>query len=845
MKLKLLVCVALHLTLTATSAIAVDCYVRTDGSDISEICSGMGDAGVSLSPDCAFRTVGHAASQAACSAPGTKIRVHGASAGSWYAERVSLNHSGTSANPIVVEGYGPTKPHIGVNVIYANFEGWTFVPGDNTWYVSYSEGNPSAAYVLTSIPYEHDRVGLINYARYNDLKAPATGFRVPDKDYYIGPGIHYDAATSRLYIRLDPTPQVTSYEQQYSNLGFTENSAPSNFQILIAYPESNSLDYSIKVAASNITIRNLIIEPAHRTVQIACPADVPAPAQFVRLESNTIWSGNDGAIKGTCASQDITIKENRVQHDIPYWVSWGDCKNGTINDPNHPEPEGPCYEEMRFTMIQPSLDLNSPAKRWTIERNYISGGHDGYGSGGGEAAGTPDDKIEIMYNVFEGIADDPFELEEPGVRRHDIYGNLILNSLNCLAVGQDTTDTSYGPFYFHSNTCVLLREPYVNRCPAPGPPCTCDSSNCQAGSPWNGGREYGHQYAFKIARPTGGAVSSGLHVYNNTIVMTDSHPEQGMGVLAQDASNAMTGSEIFNNMFIKMNQRVGQGGGNWSYHTDPSVLNFNLYWKIHNDNAALLDNDNTVTTVCTDLNVECNGLGNVDYIGTNPMISEVEGFGCFADPATCDGVDRSDATLWKIKAGSEYWTPAMFIPKTSSTACGAGRPPETLTLGFPYMPAMEGIPYDSTDVGAIPCGVSASNWNVFPFSEVWKSSALASGVPPDGLITQPTNQTICKGSSITFCASKTDPDGAPPYSYMWDIPAMQMPGCPIPPPTLCPGNITFPNEGTCSYIFRVTDRWGLTDPTPQSRTITVQTCGGGPGGGQCSDCTRCLCYQEQ
>jgi hypothetical protein len=678
--------------------------------------------------------------------------------------------------------------------------------------------------VLTSQPYEHERVGLVKYSGYPDLKATANGYWQSNGDYYIGPGVFYNASQSRLYVRLKATPQVTAYEQNYLDLGFTNDDDPRNYQILVSYPETGP-DYSILTSANYLTFKNLVIEPAHRSVQIGCPTS-GGPAKFIRFENNTIWSGNDGAVIGTCASEDVTLTQNRIQADIPYWVSWGDCKNSS---------DGPCFNEWRFSLIQPSASSSQAAKRWVIERNYISGGHDGYGTGGGETGSDPNNRMEIKYNVFEGIADDPFEIENAGVRRHDIYGNLIINSLNCLAVGQMTSDSSYGPFFFHSNTCVLLREPYVNRCPSPGEGCAC--TTCQGGT-WNGGREYGHEYAFKLDTPTG-ATSASLHVYNNTIVLTDSHPDKGMMVLGLDSKDPMVGGEIFNNIFIKMNQRVGQA----SYHSDPNVVDWNLYWKIHNDSGPLLDDDNTVSDRCTQGGQECHGLGNTDYVGTNPLLSSLEGFGCFADTNSCDGVDRADSTLWKIKAGSEYWTPAMFIPKPTSSVCNAGR--GTIPAGFPSNSAVPGIPFDSGDIGAIPCGVSGANWDIYPFNQIWKSSSLASGAAPDAVMDSPAySQTVCAGQAVYFCGSKTDSDGAPPFTYLWDFDGSA--SCPADRAEICPGNITFPSSGvTCSVTFRATDRWGLTDATPTTRSVTVQNCGGGGGGGGCGNCNLCICQQEQ
>jgi len=793
--------------------------------------------------------------ESTCIAAGSNIRIRGDADGSWYeSERLTFSESGTSASPIVVEGYGVTQPHIGGQyTLYTNSPSWTYNETDDTWYIGYSKGPVAAAYLLTSRPYEHERVGLVVYLDYGDLKADPNGLYVPGGDYYIGPGVHYNATEARLYIRLKRTPQVTQYEANYVSLGLGDSSDPNGYQILIANGVSGNDNYSVRTAGNYFTFRNLSIEPGFFTFNIACPGSPPTPpAKGIRLENNTIWSGNDGAIRSTCASEGITLVGNEIRADVPYWISWGDCKN-EIGE------KGPCFPDFggwRFALIRPGNGESSTGRGWLIEHNIISGGHDGYVTMGGEGSdpnnNDPNTKMTIRYNVFEGFADDPFEIERRGVRRHDIHGNLIANSLNCLAVGQMTSDPNgYGPFYYHSNTCVLLREPYINRCKQAdcSDVTTCDeeaadpNDRCQ-GDEGNGPREYGHFVAFKLHKPTDGAPSAGVHLYNNTIVMTDSYPSDGMKHLGDGAGDSMVGAQIFNNILIKMNQRVGQE----AYHTDPNFVDYNLYWKMHNDSAALLDTHLTVAGLYGETGQEQYGLGDANSIGTNPVIRNLEGFGCFNQQialpsggggSQCDGVVDRTATLWKIRAGSEYWSPAMFVPDpdANSPVCDVGR--GSVPSGFPTGPAIEGIAFASNTIGAIPCGVSAANWNVFPFNAIWTTNELASGIAPVGEITSPTTSstTIGHGESVNFCGSKYDTDGGPPFTYVWELTSGSQ--CPSIPGNLCPGSIAFPHPGTCVYSFKVTDRWGLQNSSPQQRTIVVQS----GGGGGCQDCNRCICEQ--
>ncbi len=92
--------------------------------------------------------------------------------------------------------------------------------------------------------------------------------------------------------------------------------------------------------------------------------------------------------------------------------------------------------------------------------------------------------------------------------------------------------------------------------------------------------------------------------------------------------------------------------------------------------------------------------------------------------------------------------------------------------------------------------------------------------PPDSTILQPTSDvTIAPGGSVTFSGSGTDPDGNTPLTYRWTFGT----GGPATSTSQNPGPVTFPNAGTYVVNFTVTDSLGTADPTPATRTITVQS----------------------
>ncbi len=90
---------------------------------------------------------------------------------------------------------------------------------------------------------------------------------------------------------------------------------------------------------------------------------------------------------------------------------------------------------------------------------------------------------------------------------------------------------------------------------------------------------------------------------------------------------------------------------------------------------------------------------------------------------------------------------------------------------------------------------------------------------PDGAIDAPTeDMTIDVGGSVDFAGTYSDPDGDSPQSFNWTF----GPDSGIPDSDQeNPGLKQFNNPGSFIVTFTVVDSLGLTDPTPDTRTITV------------------------
>jgi lysophospholipase L1-like esterase len=108
-----------------------------------------------------------------------------------------------------------------------------------------------------------------------------------------------------------------------------------------------------------------------------------------------------------------------------------------------------------------------------------------------------------------------------------------------------------------------------------------------------------------------------------------------------------------------------------------------------------------------------------------------------------------------------------------------------------------------------------------PWTTVAELNVLASGnQAPNGTITSPAGDvTIAPGQGVTFSGGGSDPENNLPLTYAWNFGA----GGPPSSTSQNPGNVVFANAGVYTVTFTVTDSLGAPDPTPATRTVTVQS----------------------
>ncbi|HXJ70106.1 MAG TPA: PKD domain-containing protein, partial [Verrucomicrobiae bacterium] len=98
-----------------------------------------------------------------------------------------------------------------------------------------------------------------------------------------------------------------------------------------------------------------------------------------------------------------------------------------------------------------------------------------------------------------------------------------------------------------------------------------------------------------------------------------------------------------------------------------------------------------------------------------------------------------------------------------------------------------------------------------------RTVTVTANAAPNGTITAPSGPvTITAGQSVNFTGTGTDPNNNTPLTYAWDF------GGGATNSTLQnPGAVVFSTAGTYTVTFTVADALGASDPTPDTRTITV------------------------
>jgi hypothetical protein len=199
--------------------------------------------------------------------------------------------------------------------------------------------------------------------------------------------------------------------------------------------------------------------------------------------------------------------------------------------------------------------------------------------------------------------------------------------------------------------------------------------------------------------------------------------------------------------------------------------------------------------------------GNV-ILATRPTITSVPaevGYGNTFTISTPDAANISSAVLVKLGSPThsfDFDQRVVGLTYTSSTgALNATAPPNSSIAPPGYYMVFV------INQAGVPSVAKFLHLSPYP-----------NDLPPKGSISSPaTDLVISPGQSVNFAGSATDPDGTV-TSYSWVFPDGTPPSSSIP----SPGLVTFSDIGTYVCSLTTRDEFGVNDPSPPTRSITVQ-----------------------
>ena len=221
------------------------------------------------------------------------------------------------------------------------------------------------------------------------------------------------------------------------------------------------------------------------------------------------------------------------------------------------------------------------------------------------------------------------------------------------------------------------------------------------------------------------------------------------------------------------------------------------------------------------------------------------------DGAATNAFDGDPATYWhtqwngpshphelQISLGGEYTISGLrYLPRqtgvngrisqyeiyvstdgaTWGTAVASGTFPDTAA----EQEVLFAAPVPATHVRLVALGShDGGPWTTVAELNVLGDTSTAN-LSPNGVIDTPASDiTIPVGDSVDFSGTGTDPENDLPLTYRWSFGA----GSGLADVTdKNPGAKTFNNPGSYTVTFTVTDAYGLSDPTPAVRLVTVQS----------------------
>ncbi len=223
-----------------------------------------------------------------------------------------------------------------------------------------------------------------------------------------------------------------------------------------------------------------------------------------------------------------------------------------------------------------------------------------------------------------------------------------------------------------------------------------------------------------------------------------------------------------------------------------------------------------------------NTFGRVTVLKHNVASSSIFGHPCVRDVLAVGAVDVHSAGFGTLEDFSAQGPCELFFPTHEFRAKPDVAAADGVSTSLPDFTPFFGTSAAAPHVAAVaallmeaaggPGAVSNTRIaNVLRLAAAVQALRATTNTPSRSVIDSPgADLIIPPNTSVTFQGHCVAAEGDQPFTFAWNFSG-------VAPPTTVqnPGDITFPTTGTFPITFTCTDATGRVDPTPATRTITV------------------------
>jgi hypothetical protein len=463
----------------------------------------------------------------------------------WEANIQISDLQGAAGAPITVTNYPGEQPILDGG--FAEFRAignadWEVHDGARGVYRS-KRTYPGLTWIKGKIDADGELNALVPYKSYAALAAD--GEVISKSPYYMGPGLFYDRATGRIYIRLkwpDPKAVLRTFTTP-------SNPDPRQNQIYL-WPENVLFEFS-NAPSAHLVFKGVDFWNYSRVVDLANASHHLTWANFE--------SRHQGFLIARGGAHDLLIDDALFLPVIPRWLPWKDMKCVDVGEP---------AKEIRYSQIAASDGgfATVEFRNSTVDRAFdvaviVGASHD----------------IRFHHNTFY-VYDDSSQTGS-NVTNYEFDHNLIFGpGISHNGFGQAGNGTKY----VHHNIVDVTKEPH---------PLIWSRQDAQALCDPPAQVTVGDRYLRPFPSHGGSGVGGGdpWQIYNNTVITAQNRPglaDPGLSLVYGINATGVPHRALNNILVVESDVYAMRGA---QVDNTKEIHDGNVYWHSNSSRVLFLD----------------------------------------------------------------------------------------------------------------------------------------------------------------------------------------------------------------------------------------------------------------